>query len=260
MKNQIDALREAFSADTSKPFELKSTFPHGSPSIKIQPSPPLDMKYQHPIIGDQEHHEPTTQAHYHTGHLPMTPPISTDHNDHDRSLGPALAMMTSYQQQPMTIATNAIGTDQTAWNPTPIFEYGSNKHDENKVKSDTNKSSSQWNTAFETPPSIIDANNSSLPQSSPPLYTPSSMGSSDLSLLHDSMQQQQYSPASSMAPLSQIQPTSSQPSYTSAGHSFVTSSMWRDTVASTYDPNGLKRRWDIESSFLIDPVQQKRPR
>src|ERR1700760_2879163 len=31
MRKQIDALREAFSADTSKPFDLKSAFPFGSP-------------------------------------------------------------------------------------------------------------------------------------------------------------------------------------------------------------------------------------
>lgn len=261
MQNQIDALREAFSADINRPFELKQSFPYGSPGGKIQPSPPLDVKYQHAIISHQESHEPTTQqVQYHPHHQPMTPPISAGHNDHDRPLGPSSAMMTSCQQPPISMTSNPVETDQTAWNPTPIFEYGSNKHDKNKVKSTTNKSNSQWNTAFETPSSILDANNNSLAQTSPPLYTSLSVGSTDLPPLHDNMQQQQYPATSSMAPLSRIQPVSSQPTYTSVGPSFVTSSMWRDTVASTYDPNGRKRGWDMESSFIMDPAQPKRPR
>lgn len=261
MQNQIDALREAFSADTSRPFELKPSFPYGSPSGKIQPSPPLDTKYQHAVINHQESHGPTTQqVQYHSHHQPVTPPISSEHIDHDRPLGPSLLMMTTCQQPPMSMTSNPVETDQTAWNPTPIFEYGSNRHDKKMVKCITNKSRSQWNTAFETPPSVIDASNNSLAPHSPPLYAPLSVGSNDLPPLHDNMQQQHYSAASSMAPLSRVQPVSSQSSYTSAGPSFVTSSMWRDTVANTYDPNGLKRRWDIGSSFLTDPAQAKRPR
>lgn len=41
MQRQIDAMREAFSADVRKPFVLKPTFPYGSPSPSAsQPSPP----------------------------------------------------------------------------------------------------------------------------------------------------------------------------------------------------------------------------
>lgn len=259
MQMQIDALREAFSADTSKPFKLKSTFPYGSPGRTLQPSPPLDLNYQHHSLSQQGSQDQTAQVQFHSE--PMTPPISTGHNDQDRSLASgSLAMMTNGGQQPILMATNTMGTDQTAWDPTRIFQYGSEKK---KVKSSTDSSSSQWNTAFETPSNVIDSSINSISQPSPPLYTPSSLAPHDLPPLNDTLQQQQpeqYSINSSMAPLSRIQSIPSRPSYTSVGPSFVTSSMWRDTVASTYDPSGLKRRWDMEPSYLIDPVQSKRSR
>lgn len=40
---QINALREAFTADMSKPFELKANFPSGSPLPVPQSSPPLSQ-------------------------------------------------------------------------------------------------------------------------------------------------------------------------------------------------------------------------
>lgn len=47
MQAQIDSLRLAFSADVNRPFELKPTFPYGSPSEPYHPSPPpLDSQYQ----------------------------------------------------------------------------------------------------------------------------------------------------------------------------------------------------------------------
>lgn len=256
MQRQIDALREAFSADINRPFELKRSFPYGSPSTHLEPSPPLDMKYQHPNLNRQTSHEQSGQLQFHQH--PLTPPISGDHEDQDRPLTASL-MMANGQQHEMPLASTSIDTDQAAWNPTRIFEYGSEKN-QNKVKSNTNKSDSQWTTAFGTPSSMLGANNNHLSEPSPPLYTPVSVGSHDLPPLHDAMQQQPYPVQSSMAPLSRIQSLPSQPSYTSAGPSFVSSSMWRDTVANTYDPGGLKRRWDMESTFLIEPVPSKRSR
>lgn len=256
MQTQIDALREAFSADTNRPFALKPSFPYGSPVANLQPSPPLDMKYQHNNPRRQNSHEQRGQIQFDPH--PLTPPICRDHDDQDRPMSASL-MMGNGQQQPMSLVSTSIETDQAAWNPTRLFEYGSEKQ-ENKVKSNTNKSDSQWTTAFDTPASMIGANSTQLSEPSPPLYTPVSVGSHDLPPPHDAMQQQQYPIQSSMPPLSRVQSVPSQPSYTSAGPSFVTSSMWRDTVANTYDPGGLKRRWDMESTFLIEPVPTKRTR
>ena len=42
--------------------------------------------------------------------------------------------------------------------------------------------------------------------------------------------------------------------------SFVTSNMWRESIANTYERGQLKRGWDQQSSFLVDPVQSKRLR
>ncbi|KAK1911833.1 hypothetical protein P3342_010917 [Pyrenophora teres f. teres] len=39
MQQQVNSLRQAFSADCSKPFELKPTFPFGSPQVAPQTSP-----------------------------------------------------------------------------------------------------------------------------------------------------------------------------------------------------------------------------
>ena len=252
LQTQIEALREAFSADTSRPFELKSSFPYGSPLADVQPSPLLDAKYQNQFGGQVSSEQPA-QVQYHP--QPLTPPILGNHEDRDRPITTdPLGIMANGQQ----LSSTPLETDQAAWNPTPIFEYGSDKQ-KHKVSLNTNKSNSQWTTAFETPSSIVNVS-SNLAQSSSPLYTPTALGSHDLPPLNDAMQQQQYSASLSMAPLSRMQSVLPQPSYTSAGPSFVTSSMWRDTVASTFDPEGLKRRCDMESSFLIDPVQQKRSR
>lgn len=203
MQTQIDALREAFSADTSRPFELKPSFPYGSPGTNLQPSPSLDVKYPHNNLGRPNSHE-------HSGPLfhphPLTPPpISGDHEDQDRPLAAAsLTMMANGQQQPMPLVSTSIETDQAAWNPTRIFEYGSEKN-KTKVKSSTNKVDSQWTTAFGTPSSMIGANNNQPSEPSPPLYTPASVGSHDLPPLHNAMEQQQYPVQSSMPPLSRIQ-------------------------------------------------------
>lgn len=121
-------------------------------------------------------------------------------------------------------------------------------------------SSSQWNTAFGTPGSTAAAN--SLSQPSPPLYTPSSMMSQDLAGYQDPSQQQpQFTMPTTMSSITQMQPVSQMPNYNSLAPNFVTSSMWRDTVASTYDTGSNKRRWDMDSSYFGDSSQSsKRPR
>ena len=129
------------------------------------------------------------------------------------------------------------------------------------VRNTANERGSQWNTAFGTPTSTMSASMNTNSHPSPPVYTPSSVGSNDLSHISDSIQQQQqqYPMQSTMAPLPQVQPAPYMPSYAMTTPSFVTSSMWRETVANSYDP-GDKRRWDIESSFLADTVSPKRAR
>lgn len=71
---------------------------------------------------------------------------------------------------------------------------------------------------------------------------PPTLTGNDLPQLQD-YTQQHYPHTTLTNPYSQVQ--QSPPSaYTSAAPTFVSPSMWRDTVASTFDPGGLKRRWD----------------
>jgi len=257
MQTQIDALREAFSADTTKAFELKGSFPYGSPGSALRTSPPLDIKYQHQTLSCEPSHEQTHQIQYNA--RPLTPPMTAGL---DGCKDRPLAMMANGQQQPMRMASSSIGNDQLQWNPTRIFEYGPEKKP--KVTPETDKTNSQWNTAFGNTSTITTSTTTPMPEPSPPLYSAQPILSQDLPHLQDAMQQNSYSLSTSMAPLSQLPPQSMStrrtPSYSSAGPNFVTPGMWRDTVASTYDPAGLKRRWDMETSFIIDPMQNKRLR
>lgn len=256
-KAQIDALREAFSADTRKPFELKPNFPYRSPSPKMQPSPSFDIKYHHEVLSRPASNEQIAQVPYH--HQPLTPPMSGEHEGPTEPLSASsMPTMPIIEQQQVSLTSNSIDTGPIAWNPSRIFEYGLEKP---KVKSSTNKLNSQWNTAFGTPTGLVSMRTVPMPQPSPPLYTSSAIGSHQLPAPHDAMQpqtQQQYSVQSSIAPVPAIPeaPTvMSQPSYTSSSPSFVTSRMWRDTVANTYDPGGHKRRWEVETNFLVDLTQ-----
>lgn len=123
MQTQIDALREAFSADTSRPFELKRTFPFASPSSSgLQPSPPLDPGHPPPMLARHESHAQVNQMPYNT--QPITPPVSAGFEmPKDLSLpSTSMSMMTNGQQHQLAMQTPSIGTSQVEWNPTPIFK------------------------------------------------------------------------------------------------------------------------------------------
>lgn len=257
MKAQIDALREAFSADISKPFELKPNFPYRSPSPSIRPSPPFDIKYQHDVLSSPNSNGQVAQVPYH--HQPLTPPMSGEHELPNQPISAtSMQIMPTIEHQPIPLTSNSIDNDPIAWDPSRIFEYDLEKR---KVKSSTNKLNSQWNTAFGTSNDLVSTRPVSVPQPSPPLYTSSAIGSHALPHLHDvAMQrptQQQYSSITPIPAIPEAPAVMSQPSYTSPSPSFVTSSMWRDTVANTYDPGGHKRRWEVETNFLVDLTQPK---
>ena len=124
MQTQIDALREAFSADTSRPFELKSSFPFASPSSSgLQPSPPLDNGGPLPALTRYDSHNQVNQVPYHA--QPITPPVSAGFEmPKDTMLPPSsMSMMTSGQQQQTSMQTPTIANTQVEWNPAPIFKY-----------------------------------------------------------------------------------------------------------------------------------------
>ena len=117
MQKQINALREAFSVDTSRPFEMKPGLLATSPSPPaMQPSPPLDTRYQIPTLTRKTSpHNIPQPVQFQAG--PMTPPMTADlEAPTSDSLGGFSGGMLSNGQQ----AT--VNTTQIPWNPAPIFE------------------------------------------------------------------------------------------------------------------------------------------
>ena len=134
MQAQVNALREAFSADINKAFELKPTFPFGSPTPQSNASPlsassggtfrtrePLGAGTSMEQPGQVNYH-PASQ-HHHQHHHPITPPISATEREPktDSPLGQSLAMMTPGQRQHLSPSQHV--QPQGQWNPTRIFEY-----------------------------------------------------------------------------------------------------------------------------------------
>jgi len=124
MQQQIDALREAFSADTRKPFVLKPSFPYGSPAATVNNSPPrAGAQYRQGSSIDQQT-MPQSQVSY-TNH-PISPPISAGAVD-TKSDSPAvqsLVMMATGQRAPQQPMTSGVSMANAAggWNPSRIFE------------------------------------------------------------------------------------------------------------------------------------------
>ena len=137
MKIQVNQLREAFSADVNRPFELKRGFPFESPSPSangLQPSPPLDISMNHPMLTRHESLGHQNQMPYHTA--PMTPPISSTglsfEDSKDGLMPDTMHMMASSQQQSMPMQTTPMSIGQE-WNPTPIIAYVVNSTSELRI-------------------------------------------------------------------------------------------------------------------------------
>lgn len=145
MVKQIDAVREAFSADLRKPFVLKPSFPYGSPAQGHSTPPRGNLKP--PMLRTSS----VDQVSY-TSH-PITPPISAGPVDNKSDSSPAiqsLVMMASGQgSQAPSMQHGLSMAEPPTWNPSRIFD--------------------QWNSTFGTPevPSIqaLQNANASLPSS-----------------------------------------------------------------------------------------------
>jgi hypothetical protein len=118
---QIKALREAFSADISKPFTLRRNFPYGSPVMGEQTSHLADGTYRD---NQAPSHEPPLQhagqVHYNMN--PITPPMSSASDTKtDSPVVQSMVMMGPGQGQPQPSMTVS-NPGPTQWNPTRIFE------------------------------------------------------------------------------------------------------------------------------------------
>lgn len=294
---QIDGLRAAFSADLNKPFDLKPTFPYGTPSERSK-SPEARRLSEHQLANSQKPLNHDQQYYQHPQTLQQgayfpTPPMSA---------GPVTKsqanqvfheytgdqMNRQYHHLPPTSNPTNVMTSTEQWNPTPIID--------------------QFATAFAIPQSALAPPPASSYGSSPPVtlpqqsfhaqihnqqYVPSPTSAGGYSSHHytpsptsQSMTNTQpfpsphahnmaqarttpghYGPHQSMnsyfdtsfgqPPNSNRVPTG--PSYGQTGVSgnfeaptegagvngpvYVTPKEWQQSVASVYDPNGLKRKW-----------------
>ncbi|KAI0126893.1 hypothetical protein BJ170DRAFT_724536 [Xylariales sp. AK1849] len=205
MIKQIHAVREAFSADTRKPFVLKPSFPYGSPA-QGHTTPPRTIGLRPPMLRTSS----TDQVSY-TSH-PITPPISAGPVDNKSDSSPAIQslvmMATGQNSQGPSMPHGIPMADPPSWNPSRIFD--------------------QWNSTFGTPPPT-----SVPPQSSPLSVRPSSGTPESQSI-------QAIQGVTSNIPSAQGLP----PQYSAPPvQSFVTPAMWQDSVASVYE-GGMKRQWD----------------
>jgi hypothetical protein len=139
LSKQIDAFREAFSADTRKPFVLKPSFPYGSPHSSNQSTPPRLTSNYRPNVErsssieqqlDSSGIHQSSQVSY-TSH-PISPPTSAGPLDSksDSPTVQSLVMMAPGQVSQAPVLSQSITlADAPTWNPSRIFEYVHNKRD-----------------------------------------------------------------------------------------------------------------------------------
>lgn len=128
LQRQVDAIREAFSADIRRPFVLKPSFPYGSPHMSSPSSSPrTNFAYQGGSVrgtSSMNHLDPSNEHVSYITH-PITPPVSLGPMD-SRSDSPAvqsLGMMSRNGQAPNMQSSMALGNNPPTWNPARIFEY-----------------------------------------------------------------------------------------------------------------------------------------
>ncbi|KAH7313527.1 hypothetical protein B0I35DRAFT_452010 [Stachybotrys elegans] len=222
LQRQIDAVREAFSADTRKPFVLKPSFPYGSPhpSHSSGSSPITHQSYKSPVgrvpMGQRLDTQRAQQVSY-TSH-PITPPVSAGPDSKNDSPSIQPLVMIPQSQAPGLQQGMPLSGQPGGWDPSRIFE--------------------QWNSTFGTPVQSVSTPGS---QGSP-LNIASSSGAPEVSPVQDIAAVNAALPAQAQLVTPQ--------QYAAAMPSFVTPAMWQESVASVYE-GGLKRAWDTDNSQMM---------
>ncbi|KAI1434107.1 fungal-specific transcription factor domain-containing protein [Xylaria sp. CBS 124048] len=228
MLKQIDAVREAFSADIRKPFVLKPSFPYGSPHPSTQPSPPRAATFKAPTLRTNSldpNMDVHSGSHPHVSYHPITPiSIGSGDGKSDSPATQSLSMLSAGQGSQPSLSQGLPLGDHTTWNPSRIF--------------------AQWNSTFGTP---LPTHPSTVTSQSNPLNVspgaPEAPTTQDMNMAN--------------APLSAPLPLPHQ--YTAPPiQPFVTPAMWQESVASVYESGGLKRHWDYDSGQSIAETMNKR--
>ncbi|KAI1259498.1 fungal-specific transcription factor domain-containing protein [Xylariaceae sp. FL1019] len=226
MLKQIEAVREAFSADTRKPFVLKASFPYGSPHPSSHSSPPRAPNFKPPMLRTNSldpNMDAPAGSHSHVSYHPVTPVSvgSGDSKSDSPSLQSAqsLSMLAAGQSSQPPLAHGLPMVDQSSWNPSRIFD--------------------QWNSTFGTP----------LP-SQTPLVAPQASSLNVSSGAPEVPTTQDVAIAQASIPVAP--PTLPQQQYSAPSvQTFVTPAMWQESVASVYESGGLKRHWDYDHGSSI---------
>mgnify|MGYP001265995737 CR=1 FL=1 len=218
---QIESLRVAFSADTSKPFELKRTFPYGSPSESQASPPPFDGHYNNQYAQTSS---PSQQIAF-TSH-PITPPASAraESNPHSPPVSNLSMMPHATTTQPLTMPL----VDENSWDPTRIMTYVHLPPTFGCCL--LTDSSRSWDLAFAV-------NSSQFGPSSP----------MNANQMVDSMPTQytiQYPAAGKVMSMDASQAAIREQQPVAQAPVMMTARDWQQSVASVYDPHGIKRRWN----------------
>lgn len=121
MQQQVKNLRQAFSADITKPFDLKPSFPFGSPRDAPQSSPlSTDSPYRSRLPSQPSPLDLPGQANHHAH--PITPPISASGHDSkaDSPVAQSMVMMAGQRASQPTSTMQV--QEPVQWNPQRIFE------------------------------------------------------------------------------------------------------------------------------------------
>ncbi|KAJ5962380.1 hypothetical protein N7501_007321 [Penicillium viridicatum] len=216
---QIDSLRLAFSADMHRPFELKPSFPYGSPSEPYHPSPPMDAHY-HPHLNQ-------LQSRVRYNPLPVTPPISTGAEDSKSDTSSQIQSLGMVAHQPPTThPLDAPSVDEAHWDPTRII--------------------TQWDMAFSVNPSTVSANSPPMPINNSVPGVPNVM---------NSQYPVQYETPNKVPSVTSTQSLS--PPQFQAPPVVFSARDWQQSVASVYDPQGLKRRWNYPVDVNPDNTSKR---
>lgn len=127
VQKQINAVREAFSADVRKPFMLKPSFPYGSPTSSAA-TPPSTMPNLAGAISSQSDPSNLQTSHLGFSSHPSVSPISAGPAD---VKGAQQMMMFASGQgnQAAGMAQQVPMSEAPSWNPSRIFEYATSHAD-----------------------------------------------------------------------------------------------------------------------------------
>jgi hypothetical protein len=273
---QINALREAFSRDTSKPFELKHTLGMHSPVMDqhLMTSTIATQSIQQPAVS-----QTSSGPSWPLPNSDVSPKTTNPASDYMQSFNTAAATASMPGASAVAFNTSSFDIPSSTAYPTQNFSHVTNAayqqpYSLERVPSneqhtppvwDPSGIFSQWNTAFGPQPNPQ--------QPSPPAaqYTPASTSSA--SMLRQAMPQQPVSagmqasfyqpPAAAAA----VRPPPQHTSMPGSGYPgmpavpTVTPNMWQDAFTSAYvSGHGQKRFRDdsVDLNGIYDPYGAKR--